>query len=320
LGKPASTFPDHAHLPLAIRAIIRDFSVPWQDEDAVRMLRLCYQIALDAFYRFNADDGWAIASHIALSALMSLFPFLILVAALAPYFGTIELANEVAQILLEAWPTQVATPLAKEVQNVLGTARGDVLTVGVLLAIFFASSGIESLRIGLNRAYGVVETRSMWLMRLEAIGYVIIAAIGLLVLAFLVVLAPLIFATAVRYVPQLSPLWPMFNFLRLATAATVFVAALFIVHKWLPAGRRQLSQIWPGIMVTLVLWLLAGELFGDYLSGFAYTYVTYYAGLASVMMALVFLYLTASIFIYGAELNTVICKWREERTRVQPAE
>jgi membrane protein len=244
---------------------------------------------------------------------MSLFPFLILVAALAPYFGTTDLANEVAQILLEAWPTQVATPLAKEVQNVLGTARGDVLTVGVLLAIFFASSGIESLRIGLNRAYSVAETRSWWLLRLESIGYVIIAAIGLLVLAFLVVLAPLIFTTAVRYAPWLDPLWALFNFLRLATAATVFIVALIIVHKWLPAGRRRLAQIAPGIVVTLVLWLLAGELFGDYLSGFAYTYVTYYAGLASVMMALVFLYLTASIFIYGAELNTVICKLWEEK-------
>jgi membrane protein len=283
-------------------------------------LRLCYQVALDAFYRFNADDGWAIASHIALSALMSLFPFLILVAALAPYFGTIELANEVAQILLEAWPTQVATPLAKEVRSVLGTARGDVLTIGVMLAIFFASSGIESLRIGLNRAYGVVETRSVWLMRLESIGYVIVAAFAMLVLAFLVVLAPLIFATAVRYAPWLHPLWAMFNFLRIATAAAVFVVALLIVHKWLPAGRRPLSKIAPGIVVTLVLWLVAGELFGDYLSGFAYTYVTYYAGLASVMMALVFLYLTAMIFIYGAELNTVIAKWQEAKAEFQPAE
>ena len=272
----------------------------------MRTLRLGYRVALDAFYRFNANDGWAIASHIALSALMSLFPFLILVAALAPYFGTIELANEVAQILLEAWPTQVATPLAREVQNVLGTARGDVLTIGVVLAIFFASSGIESLRIGLNRAYGVTETRSWWQLRLESIGYVLVAAVALMVLAFVVVLAPLIFATAVRYATWLSPLWAMFNFLRLATAATVFVAALFIVHKWLPAGRRRLSHIWPGIVVTLALWLIAGELFGDYLSGFAYTYVTYYAGLASVMMALVFLYLVASIFLYGAELNTVV--------------
>ena len=70
----------------------------------------------------------------------------------------------------------------------------------------------------------------------------------------------------------------------------------------------------------LVLWLVAGELFGDYLSGFAYTYVTYYAGLASVMMALVFLYLTAMIFIYGAELNTVIAKWQEAKAEFQPAE
>lgn len=285
----------------------------------MRTLKAGYRIALDAFYRFNANDGWAIASHIALSALMSLFPFLILVAALAPYFGTIELANEVAQILLEAWPTQVATPLAREVQNVLGTARGDVLTVGVVLAIFFASSGIESLRIGLNRAYGVVETRSWWTMRLESIGYVLVAAVALLVLAFVVVLAPLIFATAVRYATWLSPLWAMFNFLRLATAATVFVAALFIVHKWLPAGSRRLSHIWPGIVVTLALWLIAGELFADYLSGFAYTYVTYYAGLASVMMALVFLYLVASIFLYGAELNTVVGNLTMEKSGIPSA-
>ncbi len=56
------------------------------------------------------------------------------------------------------------------------------------------------------------ESRSWWLLRLESIGYVLLAAVGLLVLSFLVVLAPLIFATAVRYVPLLEPLWFMFNF------------------------------------------------------------------------------------------------------------
>jgi membrane protein len=274
-------------------------------------LRLCLRAALEAFYRFNADDGWAIASHIALSALMSLFPFLILCAALAPYFGTAGLASEVAQILLEAWPTQVATPLAKEVQNVLGTARGDVLTIGVALAIFFASSGVESLRIGLNRAYGVIESRSWWLLRLESIGYVLIGAMGLLALSFFIVLAPLMITTAVRYSPRLHPLWSLFDSLRISAAAIVLIVALFIVHKWLPAGRRRFITILPGIGVTLVLWLIAGELFGDYLSRFAYTYVSYYAGLASAMIALVFLYLIASIFIYGGELNASIHRFRE---------
>ena len=77
------------------------------------------------------------------------------------------------------------------------------------------------------------------------------------------------------------------------------------------SGRRPLLTVAPGIVVTLVLWLIAGELFGDYLARFAYTYVTYYAGLASAMVALVFLYVIASIFIWGGELNASILRWRE---------
>ena len=278
----------------------------------MRLLRLFYRVVMDAFYRFNANDGWSTASHIALSALMSLFPFLIVVTALAGFFGTKELADEVAHILLEAWPTQVATPIAAEIQNVLTTARGDILTIGVALALFFASSGIESLRIGLNRAYKVIEGRSWWLLRLESIAYVLVAAVALLALAFLVVLAPLIFATAVRYATWLTPFLPLLNFLRFAVASVVLIAALFIAHKWLPAGRRRLSGIAPGIVATLVLWLVAGEVFGSYLADFAYTYVTYYAGLASAMIALVFLYLTAAIFIYGGELNAAIAEARKK--------
>ena len=275
-------------------------------------LGIFYRVTIDAYYKFLADDGWAIASHIALSALMALFPFLILVTALAGFlFGSTQLADEVANIVLQMWPTEVASPIASEIRRVLLGARSDLLTIGVALAIYFASSGIESLRIGLNRAYGVSESRSWWILRLESIGYVLIAAVGLLVLSFLVVLAPLIFASAVRYVPLLEPLWFMFNFLRIAVASIVLIVALVIVHKWLPAGRRQLLTVTPGIVVTLVLWLIAGELFGDYLSRFAYTYVSYYAGLASAMVALVFLYVIASIFIWGGELNAAILRWRE---------
>jgi membrane protein len=288
------------------------------------MLRLCLRVIHDAWYKFLADDGWAIASHIALSALMSLFPFLILVTALAAFlFGSTQLADEVAIILLEAWPTEVASPIAGEIRNVLVGAHGDVLTLGAVVAIYFASSGIESLRIGLNRAYGVAEVRSWWLLRLESIGYVLVAAVSLLALSFLVVLAPLIFATAVRYVPLLEPLWFMFNFLRIAVASSVLIVALVIVHKWLPGGRRPLTTIAPGIVTTILLWLIAGELFGDYLSRFAYTYVTYYAGLASVMVALVFLYVTASIFIWGGELNAAILRQRERTAnddKLRPAE
>jgi membrane protein len=275
---------------------------------AVQSLTFCYRAAWAAFSRINTNDGWAIASHIALSILMSMFPFLIVLTALAGFFGTKELADEVANLMFSTWPVEVAGPLVREVHKVLTTARSDVLTVGVALAVYFASSGIESLRIGLNRAYGNIEIRNWIVLRLESIAYVLVGAIALLVLGFLIVLGPLIFATALRYMPWLEPLESKFTVLRYAVASVVLIVALVLIHKWLPAGRRRMAEIAPGIVVTLVLWLLCGMIFGRYLADFAYTYVTYYAGMASPMIALVFLYFSSLIFIYGGEFNFAIRK------------
>jgi membrane protein len=267
-----------------------------------------YRIVLDAFYAFNDDDGWAIASHIALSALMALFPFLIFVTALAALFGTRELVDQTVFLLLESWPKEVAEPISAAIHDVLTNLRTDALTFGVVFAVYFSSSGIESLRIGLNRAYSVRETHPWWWTRIESILYVFLGAISLLALAFLIVLGPLIWATATKYAPWLAPFAGIVDLTRYGLTALVLVVALIVAHKWLPAGRRSFLEIAPGVLVTLVLWIAAGTLFGSYLSEFAYTYVTYYAGLASAMIALVFLYVTASIFVYGGELNSVIRK------------
>ena len=273
----------------------------------------CSRIAYDAFVAFIRDDGWAIASHIALSLLMSLFPFLIFVTALTGFLGAQNLSDQVALLLLEAWPEEVSRPIAREIENVLTTAHSGLLTIGGGFALYFSSSGIESLRIGLNRAYGVVEMRPWWLLRLESIAYVLVAALALIALAFLIVLGPLILWTATRYFPGLSPFLVTLTFLRFGVATVVLVVALVLVHKWLPAGRRSLWEIAPGIIVTLAMWLITGVLFGRYLAQFASAYVTMYAGLASAMIALVFLYWTATIFIYGGELNAVIVNLRQQR-------
>jgi len=270
------------------------------------------RISFDAFLAFLKDDGWGIASYIALSALMALFPFLIVVTALAGFFfGSKELADEAARILLEAWPQQVAAPLADDIQGVLTSLQGSALTFGALFALYFASSGVESLRIGLNRAYNISEQRSWWLLRIESVVYVIVGAVSMLAFSFLVVLAPLIWAKLTKYIPALEPFSDLVTFARFATAAFVIIVALVIVHLWLPAGRRSLSEVAPGILATLLLWLISGELFGRYLAEFAYGYVTMYAGLASAMVALIFLYICASIFLYGGELNSVIALARE---------
>jgi len=285
----------------------------------VRFLRKAFRIAVDAMYAFADDDGWALASHIALSALLALFPFLIVLTALAGFVGSKDVADNLATLLLDTWPQAVAAPLAREIHNVLGTTRGGVLTIGVVLSIYFAASGVDSLRIALTRAYNAKETRAWWLLKLESIAYVLVAAVALLALGFLIVLAPLVFATWLKYAPWLAPLEQQFTYWRYGIAGIIIVIALVVAHKWLSAGKRRFADIAPGVIVTLVLWLAGGVLFGRYLAEFANNYVTMYAGLASAMIALVFLYWIAAIFIYGGELNAAILHERQRRIEEEQA-
>ena len=278
----------------------------------MRQLRYVFHVSLDAFYIFLADDGWAIASHIALSTLMALFPFLIVLTSLAAFlFGSKDLADQAVGLLLQTWPHQVADALSGQIHDVLTTTRSDVLTVGAVLAVYFASNGVEALRVGLNRAYAVVEPRRWYWLRLESIGYTLVAAFTALAMGFLIVLGPLIIEAMRRYIPLIvESNEQLLNLLRYGITIVAMVIALFILHAWLPAGRRGFLQILPGIVFTLVASLVSGIGFGQYLARFANNYVTMYAGLASVIIALVFLYFIAAIFVYGGELNASIIKSR----------
>jgi membrane protein len=277
----------------------------------VRQVRYLYLVVMDAFYTFLADDGWAIASHIALSTLMALFPFLIVLTSLAGFFGSKELADQAVGLLLQVWPKQVADSLSGEIHDVLTTTRGGVLTIGAVLAVYFASNGVEALRVALNRSYSVIEPRRWYWLRLESIGYTLVAAITALAMAFLIVLGPLIIEATRRHIPLIvESNEQLLDLARYSVTIMAMVVALLILHAWLPAGRRGFLQILPGIIFTLVASLVSGIVFGQYLARFANNYVTMYAGLASVIIALVFLYFIAAIFVYGGELNAAIIKSR----------
>jgi membrane protein len=277
----------------------------------VRQLRYVFHVCLDAFYTFLADDGWAISSHIALSTLMALFPFLIVLTSLAGFIGSKDLADQAVSLLLQTWPTQVADALSGEIHDVLTTTRTGVLTIGAVLSLYFASNGVEALRVALNRAYAVVEPRRWYWLRLESIGYTLVAAFTALAMAFLIVLGPLIIEAVRRHIPLIiANNEQLLNLARYGITITALVVALFILHAWLPAGRRGFFQILPGIVFTFVASLVSGIVFGQYLARFANNYVTMYAGLASVIIALVFLYFIAAIFVFGGELNAAIIKSR----------
>lgn len=274
-------------------------------------------VASLAAQRFVAHDGWAIASHIALSILTSLFPFLILLAALAGLFGTKSLADEAGTLIFDAWPREVAKPIVGEIHRVLTEQRGGVLTLGAVLALYFSSSGVESLRVGLNRAYGLREMRPWWLTRLESIGFVVCGAFAMLAFALLVVLGPLIWRNLITVAPGLEPLSLTVAIGRIGVTAALIALVLVIAHKFVAAGRRSFVSVLPGIGVTLMLWFLAGLGFGFYLDRFSNAYASTYGGLATAMVFLVFLYWLAAMFLFGGEVNGTVIAARRRRLQAK---
>jgi membrane protein len=276
-------------------------------------MRDIWRLLLESLTSFDSDDGYAMSSHIALQGLTAIFPFLIFVTSLAGFLGAQLVAHDAAGAFFEIWPPQVAGPIRHEIERVLSARHSGLLTISAALAVYFSSSGVEALRTGLNRAYGLTETRPWWLLRLESIGYVVIGALALLSLTLLLVLGPVIWEAVLSFTPGLEPLSQLIALARYGVATVILVIALVVAHRVLPNAKMPLRDLAPGIVLTFVAWMIFAAAFSAYLQRFAFNYVATYAGLASVMIAIVFLYALGAIFIYGAELNEALIRARDGR-------
>lgn len=255
-----------------------------------------------AIYRLYEHSGFALAGAVAFSFVVSLFPFCIFLGAIAGLFGGRELANQAVAQLFHVLPDRVAQGLAPEVEAIMTNSRIDLLTFGAFVALFFATSAIETLRAALNGAYRVRETRPYPLCLLISTIFVLVSAVSMLVLTWGVVVGPRLTA---RFDPALTSVLLNSSWLgtmtRYALSAGVIALQLVAFHKWLTAGRRSLAQVLPGVVLSTVLWLITAALYSYYLN--LNDYARFYAGLSQLMVALIFFQVTAIIIILGAELN-----------------
>jgi len=265
-----------------------------------------YRTLLKAIYRLYEHSGFAMAGAVAFSFVVSLFPFCIFVGAVAGVFGGRPLASEAVSQLFQILPPAVAQALVPQVEAIMGQSRIDLLTFGGFLALFFATSALETLRAALNGAYRVRETRPYPVCLGLSMLLVFVSAVSMLVMTWAVVVGPLL---AAKYEPSLTRtvlnsmldstwLAPVFRY---ALAGGVIAVQLTAFHLWLAAGKRRFADVWPGIALSVVLWLAIAGFYSYYLS--LSNYARFYAGLSQLMIALIFFQFTAFIIILGAELN-----------------
>jgi membrane protein len=271
------------------------------------------QTIIAAVYRTYEHSGFSMAGAVAFSFVVSLFPFCIFLGAVGSVVvGDPKIAAEAVAQLFQILPKRVAEGLAPEIGNIMGTARIDLLGLSGLITLFFATSAIETLRAALNGAYRVQETRPYLLCLALSMAFVLVSAISMLVLTWAVVVGP---GIAAQFEPSLVKRLLDSSWLaigtRYAMAGLVIATQLFAFHLWLAAGKRTISDVWPGVALSMVLWLASAGLYSRYLDLNDYT--RFYAGLSQLMVAMIYFQVTAVVVILGAELNRGILELKKLR-------
>jgi membrane protein len=259
----------------------------------------------ESLKRLFADEAMPLAGNIAFRSLFSIFPFLIFLTAIAGFFGTADQAKAAVDFLLDVAPEALVRPLESEITSILTVPRADLLSIAALLTIWSAMAGVDSVRVGLNRAYDLKDTRPGWWLYLVDILFVVGAAFAFVVFSFLLVLLPLLLRFAAAHGIDLAERFSTLEQLRYFLTFILLFAGVTTAHVVLPSRRLAISKILPGVLLTVIVWGMLAFGFSFWLLRFD-SFASTYASLSGLFAAMFFVYLAALVLIFGGEVNRVI--------------
>ena len=258
------------------------------------------------------DGGTLLAGHIAFAGLFALFPFLIFLTTLAGEFGQSAAAQDFIELGLGTMPAQVRAAIEPPVREVLEGGRQGLMTLSILASLWAVSSAFEAARYALNLAYEVTQTRAIWWQRLQSLVMVLIFAVIIIAAMVLAVAAPI--AWTLAELLELTPIdWrPLYGVLRFGLSVILTLSFVVPLYRWLPNSKLSTIEVLPGAVLAVMVWLGSAGLYSWYLINLGRFTVTY-GSLGGVVATLLFFYISALIFIFGAEVNAAA-----RRLRVKP--
>jgi membrane protein len=258
------------------------------------------------------NDGFIHAGNLAYLAMLSIFPFFILGAAVFSAIGEESERAAMINAVLFALPPVVGNVIEPVARDVIQARSGWLLWAGAFVALWTVGSLVETIRDILRRAYGTEATKAFWKYRLFSTG-VILGAVLLLMLSLM---AQFMIGAAQQiieaYFPELVDRVLELQLSRIVPALGLFGSLYLIFYTLTPSNYRQRRYPkWPGVLLTTLWWIAVTTIMPAVLTSF-FAYDLTYGGLAGVMVALFFFWLVGLGVVIGAELNAALAETPEE--------
>src|SRR5690349_5654953 len=263
------------------------------------------------------DEAPELAAGLAYRFLFAIFPFGIFVAALAAFvaqgLGLGDPTDEILSAIGDNLPPDVAAQLSPQLQAVLGITRPGLLSIGAILALWAATSGISSLMSAMNKAYDVDETRNFFAKNARAVLLTLLGSIGILFAFVTLVGGSVLTEQAIRQLGIPSSVWDTVSLLRYPVVLALVAVAVALLFRYGPNVAVSFRWTLVGGVLFAVLWVVATVIFGLYVANFA-NYANTYGALGGVIVLMLWFYLTALLLLIAAETTSVLAKEHEPET------
>ena len=259
------------------------------------------------------DDVSGLAAEIAYRFLFAVFPFGLFVAALSSFVaGAIHVQDPAQQIvggLGDNLPPSIADGLKPELQRLLTSARGDLLSIGALLALWAATGGTNAVVKGIHRAYEVKENRPFLMHYVVAIGLTVLAAVGVIASFVTIIGGTFVTQQIAATVGLGDQAFAVLQLLRWPAVFLVLTAAVAILYRYAPSIVVPWRWILVGAAAFTLGWLVATTALGFYAANVA-NYGATYGSLGAVIVLMLWFYVSAAMLLIGAELTAAIARER----------
>lgn len=273
------------------------------------MLQTWKTLLKNTFRDVDQNHTMAFAASLSYYFVLSLFPALILLAAILVYLPVPDLFGRILNLMSRMVPPDGMGLVRQIAGSVISPNRGTLLSVGIIGVLWSTSTGFAAIIEALNVAYDVPETRPYWKTR----GLALIMALGVGGLLLLALAFQVVGPDFGRWLAEkfglgtlLKVVWP---YLRWGATTAFAATSIVAIYKVAPNIRQRAVQILPGAIIATGFWILLSFALGIYFRSFAHFNKTY-GTLGAAIALMMWVYYSGFVILVGAELNSELMQLR----------
>jgi len=251
------------------------------------------------------------ASSLAFNFFLAFFPSIIVFFTLIPYIPIDGLQETLMELLSVVLPPSTNEITFQALDDIINNPRGGLLSIGFVLALYFATNGINSLIEAFNASYHIREVRPLIQQRILSLGLTLLLSIMLIV-----AISSIIFGkSAINYLTEYELISNNAGKLILYGKWLIILLMLFIGISILfhlgPSKKSKWKLFTPGSLFATIFIIITSIGFNYYINHFS-QYNKIYGSIGTLMIILIWMYFNSIILLTGFELNASISNAKEK--------